>query len=203
VGEQSNTWWILLHNDRKSRHRRIKKKFRYIAWLPQASYPCGNFSDTSSLELWRSKISLGHAFTVRIRTGNQDQTSFWPSDPLDFSIFIKLILGHLRYLVTDVPPHPNSPLDNVFPLIDPQIESWVQKEGSPPLPIHGISKITLRVVVFHFRLSTPTYTTPLKSFHKVGLDSSSKGSFFPADCANHVPLVVVSLYIRQRQWESY
>jgi len=29
VGEQSNAWWILLHNDRKSRHRRIKRQRRY------------------------------------------------------------------------------------------------------------------------------------------------------------------------------
>ena len=28
VGEQSNTWRILFHNDRKSRHRRIKKQSR-------------------------------------------------------------------------------------------------------------------------------------------------------------------------------
>ncbi|KAI3674405.1 hypothetical protein L2E82_52335 [Cichorium intybus] len=49
------------------------------AWLPQASYPCGNFSDTSSFKFRRSKGSLGHAFTVRIRTGNQNQTSFYPS----------------------------------------------------------------------------------------------------------------------------
>ncbi|PHT25424.1 hypothetical protein CQW23_34947 [Capsicum baccatum] len=34
------------------------------AWLPQASYPCGNFSDTSSFEFRRSKGSLGHAFTA-------------------------------------------------------------------------------------------------------------------------------------------
>ncbi|PHT25868.1 hypothetical protein CQW23_34512 [Capsicum baccatum] len=34
------------------------------AWLPQASYPCGNFSDTSSFEFRRSKGSLGHAFTM-------------------------------------------------------------------------------------------------------------------------------------------
>ncbi|KAI3809562.1 hypothetical protein L1987_25539 [Smallanthus sonchifolius] len=49
------------------------------AWLPQASYPCGNFSDTSNFKFRRSKGSLGHAFTVRIRTGNQNQTSFYPS----------------------------------------------------------------------------------------------------------------------------
>ncbi|PHT27698.1 hypothetical protein CQW23_32710 [Capsicum baccatum] len=34
------------------------------AWLPQASYPCGNFSDNSSFEFRRSKGSLGHAFTM-------------------------------------------------------------------------------------------------------------------------------------------
>ena len=50
------------------------------AWLPQASYPCGNFSDTSSFKFRRSKGSLGHAFTVRIRTENQNQTSFYPSE---------------------------------------------------------------------------------------------------------------------------
>ena len=35
------------------------------AWLPQASYPCGNFSDTSNF-ISRNKFkgSIGHAFTV-------------------------------------------------------------------------------------------------------------------------------------------
>ncbi|KAL1314023.1 hypothetical protein AAHE18_16G158300 [Arachis hypogaea] len=84
------------------------------AWLPQASYPCGNFSDTSSFKFRRSKGSLGHAFTVRIRTGNQNQTSFYPSVPHEISVLVELILGHLRYLLTDVPPQPNSPPDNVF-----------------------------------------------------------------------------------------
>ncbi|PHT26582.1 Regulator of rDNA transcription protein 15 [Capsicum baccatum] len=84
------------------------------AWLPQASYPCGNFSDTSIFEFRRSKGSLGHAFTVRIRTGNQNQTSFYPSVPHEISVLVELILGHLRYLLTDVPPQPDSPPDNVF-----------------------------------------------------------------------------------------
>ncbi|KAL8456200.1 hypothetical protein ACS0TY_033612 [Phlomoides rotata] len=135
------------------------------AWLPQASYPCGNFSDTSSFKF----------------------RSFYPSVPHEISVLVELILGHLRYLLTDVPPQPNSPPDN---------------RGSAPPPIHGISKITLKVVVFHFRLSAPTYPTPLKSFHKVGLESSSTGSSFPADSAKPVPLAVVSLDSRQGQWES-
>ncbi|KAI3494049.1 hypothetical protein L1887_41259 [Cichorium endivia] len=168
------------------------------AWLPQASYPCGNFSDTSSFKFRRSKGSLGHAFTVRIRTGNQNQTSFYPSVPHEISVLVELILGHLRYLLTDVPPQPNSPPDNVFrPDRPAEAGLGSKKRGIAPLPIHGISKITLKVVVFHFRPRAPTYTTPLKSFHKVGLESSSTGSSFPADCAKPVPLAVVSLDSRQ------
>ncbi|PHT96678.1 Regulator of rDNA transcription protein 15 [Capsicum chinense] len=83
-------------------------------WLPQASYPCGNFSDTSSFEFRRSKGSSGHAFMVRIRTGNQNQKSFYPSVLHEISLLVELILGHLHYLLTDVPPQPNSPPDNVF-----------------------------------------------------------------------------------------
>ncbi|PHT25763.1 hypothetical protein CQW23_34615 [Capsicum baccatum] len=33
-------------------------------WLPQAVFPCSNFSDSSSFEFRRSKGSLGHAFTM-------------------------------------------------------------------------------------------------------------------------------------------
>ncbi|CAN0873481.1 Putative uncharacterized protein ART2 [Linum grandiflorum] len=84
------------------------------AWLPQASYPCGNFFDTSSFKFQRSKGSIGHTFTVCIHTRNQNQTSFYPFVPHEISLLVDLILGHLRYLLTDVPPQPNSPPDNVF-----------------------------------------------------------------------------------------
>ena len=164
------------------------------AWLPQASYPCGNFSDTSSFKLRRSKGSIGHAFTVRIRTGNQNQTSFYPFVPHEISVLVELILGHLRYLLTDVPPQPNSPPDNVFRPDRPGKPGLrAKRRGDAPLPTHGISKITLKVVVFHLRPKAPTYPTPLKSFHKVGLESSSTGSSFPANSAKPVPLAVVSL----------
>ncbi|KAK7288715.1 hypothetical protein RIF29_02188 [Crotalaria pallida] len=122
------------------------------AWLPQASYPCGNFSDTSSFKFRRTKGSIGHAFTVRIRTGNQNQTSFYPFVPHEISVLVELILGHLRYLLTDVPPQPNSPPDNVFRPDRPAEAGLGSKNrGNAPPPIHGISKITLKVVVFHFR----------------------------------------------------
>ncbi|KAK7384427.1 hypothetical protein VNO78_30121 [Psophocarpus tetragonolobus] len=145
------------------------------AWLPQASYPCGNFSDTSSFKFRRTKGSIGHAFTVRIRTGNQNQTSFYPFVPHEISVLVELILGHLRYLLTDVPPQPNSPPDNVFrPDRPTEAGLGSRKRGSAPLPIHGI----------------------------IGLESSSTGSSFPADSAKPVPLAVVSLDSRQGQWES-
>ncbi|XLU23675.1 hypothetical protein S245_059741 [Arachis hypogaea] len=145
------------------------------AWLPQASYPCGNFSDTSSFKFRRSKGSLGHAFTVRIRTGNQNQTSFYPSVPHEISVLVELILGHLRYLLTDVPPQPNSPPDNVFrPDRPAEASLGSKKRGNAPPPIHGI----------------------------IGLESSSTGPSFPADSAKPVPLAVVSLDSRQGQWES-
>ncbi|KAJ9129122.1 hypothetical protein P3X46_034096 [Hevea brasiliensis] len=86
------------------------------AWLPQASYPCG---------------SIGHAFTVRIRTGNQNQSSFYPFVPHEISVLVELILGHLRYLLTDVPPQPNSPPDNVVRPDRPPWRLGVQKEARP------------------------------------------------------------------------
>jgi hypothetical protein len=84
------------------------------AWLPQASYPCGNFSDTSCLKPSKSKGSIGHAFAVCIRTGNQDQASFCPFALREVSVLTELALGHLRYSLTDVPPQSNSPPDTVF-----------------------------------------------------------------------------------------
>jgi hypothetical protein len=57
-----------------------------------------------------------NAFTVCIRTENQNQVSFYPFIPHEISVLIELTLGHPRYLLTDVPPQPNSPPDNVFRL---------------------------------------------------------------------------------------
>lgn len=86
------------------------------AWPPQASYPCGNFSDTSSFKLQifnASKGSIGHIFVVCIHTENQNQMSFYPFILRKISVLTELILGHLCYSLTDVPPQPNSPPNNV------------------------------------------------------------------------------------------
>ncbi|WZY99659.1 hypothetical protein YC2023_071988 [Brassica napus] len=139
------------------------------AWLPQASYPCGNFSDTSSFKFRRLKGSIGHAFTVRIRTENQNQTSFYPFVPHEISVLVELILGHLRYLLTDVPPQPNSPPDNVLrPDRPAEASLGAKRRGCYPA-----------------------------SDSRIGLESSSTGSSFPADSAKPVPLAVVSLDSRQ------
>ncbi len=164
------------------------------AWLPQASYPCGNFSDTSSFKFRKAKGSLGHAFTVCIHTENQNQVSFYPYVPHEISVLIELTLGHLRYRLTDVPPQPNSPPDGVSRA---RHATRAFASRNPPFtagPVrHGISKTTLQVVVFQGRVSSPTYSTPRKSFHSVRLESSSTGSSFPADYSKPVPLAVVSL----------
>ena len=58
-----------------------------------------NLCDTSSFKSRRSKGSIGHAFTVCIRTENQNQMSFYPFVPHEISVLVELILGHLRYLL--------------------------------------------------------------------------------------------------------
>ncbi|EGF97703.1 uncharacterized protein MELLADRAFT_94742 [Melampsora larici-populina 98AG31] len=75
------------------------------AWLPQASYPCG---------------SIGHTFMVCIHTENQNQGDFYPFVLLEISVLNEPPLGHLRYYLTDVPPQPNSPSDNVFNPNEPE-----------------------------------------------------------------------------------
>ncbi|KAL5015031.1 hypothetical protein ScPMuIL_009303 [Solemya velum] len=115
------------------------------AWLPQASYPCGNFSDTSCLKLLKSKGSIGHAFTVCIRTENQNQASFCPFALREVSVLAELALGHLRYRLTDVPPQSNSPPDTVFRADRPRLRA---NAGEPTSAlagaVHGKVKTTIR-----------------------------------------------------------
>ncbi|KAL0640970.1 hypothetical protein Bca4012_103289 [Brassica carinata] len=52
------------------------------------------------------------------------------------SVLVELILGHLRYLLTDVPPQPNSPPDNVLRRIDRE-RVLDLKKGLLPASVHG------------------------------------------------------------------
>ena len=132
------------------------------AWLPQASYPCGNFSDTSSLKFKKTKGSIGHAFTVCIRTENQNQVSFSPFGLQEISVLFELTLGHLCYRLTDVPPQPNSPPDYVFRVISPEINPRLnsKKKYKSTTILNEISKLTPRVVVFHICRSSHLNYTP-------------------------------------------
>ena len=124
------------------------------AWPPQASYPYGNFSDTSAQTCPGCKGSIGHAFTVCNSTEIQNQVSFCPFALREISVLIELTVGHLRYRLTDVPPQPNSPPDCVSG--SDHRSEWcglnLEGEACTSLPLHRISKKTMKVVVFQCRL---------------------------------------------------
>lgn len=128
------------------------------AWPPQASYPCGNFSDTSSSRFPKAKGSIGHAFAVCIRTENQNQESFYPFVLHEISVLVELPLGHLRYPLADVPPQPNSPPVNVLD-VDPRDLSpglAPEREALASSPRDRVSETTSRVVVFQSRTAAGT-----------------------------------------------
>ena len=78
--------------------------------------PFGNFSDTSGFRSRTTKGSLGHSFEVRIITGDRNQGSFYPYVRHEISLLVELPFGHPCCLLTDVPPQPNSPPNDVFGL---------------------------------------------------------------------------------------
>ena len=57
---------------------------------------------------------MSNVFTVRIRTENQNQADIPPFGQCEISVLAESTLGHLRYSLTDVPPQPNSPADDVL-----------------------------------------------------------------------------------------
>ena len=80
------------------------------AWQPQASYPCGNFSDTSRPRFWaKHKGSIGHSFLVCSHTERLNQAGFCPLALREISLLTEPALVHLRYSFADVPPQSNSP----------------------------------------------------------------------------------------------
>jgi len=60
------------------------------------------------------KGSIGHAFAVLINTENKNKANLSPFSPHEISILIEFTLEHLRYILTDVPPQPNSQPNHVF-----------------------------------------------------------------------------------------
>ncbi|WZY99938.1 hypothetical protein YC2023_072267 [Brassica napus] len=110
-------------------HNPAHGSFAPLAFQPSAMTNCANQRFLSS------KGSIGHAFTVRIRTENQNQTSFYPFVPHEISVLVELVLGHLRYLFTDVPPQPNSPPGNVLlPDLPAEASLGSKRRGCYPAP---------------------------------------------------------------------
>jgi hypothetical protein len=70
---------------------------------------------------------LGNEPESGLVTSSQEE-SFRPFVLLEISVLDESPLGHLRYLLTDVPPQPNSPPDNVFnpdrPSKDLEAKRW-------------------------------------------------------------------------------
>jgi hypothetical protein len=71
---------------------------------------------------------------VCIHTENQNQGDFCPFAPLEISVLHEPPLGHLRYGLTDVPPQPNSPPDNVSGPGRPPEGTLAQEVGREPSP---------------------------------------------------------------------
>ena len=65
------------------------------AWLPQISYPCGKFSDTSQSNTRFLKGSIGLAFAIVNTFKARDKTIFSPFSPHKISVLIEIAFGHL------------------------------------------------------------------------------------------------------------
>jgi len=84
------------------------------AWLPRASYPCGNFSDTSSYAIHRTLRIVKPAFLPHHRYPGDGEGGFCLYARHGVSVPTEPPFGQLRYVLTDVPPQPNSPSNRVL-----------------------------------------------------------------------------------------
>ena len=180
------------------------------AWPPQASYPCGNFSGTcenKECSYVGFAGSIGHAFAAGASTEGPGQTSFYPFALGEVSVLSALILGHLCYCLTDVPPQPNSPPENVFgpsrSLVKPKSffpeQQWVSLRDASPNKRNNVTDGGISRPAASY---LPPMLHSVNHFTNFRLESSSTGSSFPAGIAKPVPLAVVSLDSGRGQRES-
>ena len=166
------------------------------AWLPQASYPCGNFSDTSCLKLVKDKRIEGPRF--------RGMYSYWKSISSKLLPFYSTrgFCPHWAHLRTPALPFDRCTAPVKLPTwhcprSESQSASTMFRSRIVNTKVHSsfnrVSKETMRVVVFHWCPKAPTYATPHMSLHRVRLESSSTGSSFPVMFSKPVPLAVVSL----------
>jgi len=80
------------------------------AWLPLASYPCGDFSDTSGFNILKTQRIVRPRFHV---PDWYWQPRIWQAFALTRHVWFLFTLsspwGHLRYGLAGMPPQPNSP----------------------------------------------------------------------------------------------
>ena len=136
------------------------------AWLPQASYPFGNFSVTSGLTCQGAKGSIGHDFSVCIRTENQNQARFSPFGPQEISVLLERAFGHLRYCLANVPPQPNSPPEGVGGGVTVCTVCVKKNEYNSSSPTTPLVKSHCKWWYFTVEaLTSPTYPTPCNTLH--------------------------------------
>ena len=170
------------------------------AWPPQASYPCGNFSDTSSFVIQKSKGSLSQTFQCSdvnwVSKSNQhlhlnstcDICSHW-IDLRSSVLFFNRCAAPAKLPIWQY-------IESSF-LDKFNLEKYLIKY----FYYNFLSKAAIDVVVFQCCLFTPTYSTPPIPLHNGKLESSSTGSSFPASTFKPVPLAVVSLDSKKGQKE--
>ena len=172
------------------------------AWLPQASYPCGNFSDTSCLKLlnndkridrprfhglysyWKSKSSELLPFCST--RGFRPRWAHLRTPALRFyrcTAPVKLPAWHCHQsrswaLNSTARTDRVSPTAwRTTPSYNARKKASQQGRGRPPP--NWLSKETIKVVVFHCRPKAPTYATPLMSHHRVKTRVKLNRVFFP------------------------
>ena len=128
---------------------------------------------------------------VCVISEHQNQGSFCPYAPPQISVLSELPLGHLRYLLTDVPPQPNSQPVTVLDAGRAEALGRQQATECHPAP-SSKQKNNRGSGISRAPLLAPTYATPPMFFHNDKLESNSTGSSFPADSVKPVPLTVVS-----------
>ena len=115
----------------------LKSDVATKAWPPQVTF----LTPLGGTELSARKVSMSHAFTVRICTKNQDQENFCPFAARKVSVLAELALGHLRHRLTDVSPQLNSPPDTV--------SDRGRESASPWLTWHK-TKLNLTQQIYNF-----------------------------------------------------
>ena len=97
-------------------------------------------------------------------TESAHKISICPSALREISVLAELILGHLCYRLTDVPPQPNSQPDKVFGQRQPK-PCVMQTQSNTTstcqvIVIYRVSETASEVVVFHGRQRLPLILHP-------------------------------------------